>query len=68
MQSYGTGNECVSQKAAISYENRRKVIRDAKNRVPVALGERFSQVVLRCLKFVETFAVDAEHDLFIGLK
>ncbi len=47
----------------------RKLIRDAKNRIPIALGDRFNQVVLRCLRCVETFAGDAERDpLLLGVK
>lgn len=45
-----------------------KFIREARTRVPNALGERFSRVVVRCLKCVETFATESENDPFIGLK
>lgn len=45
-----------------------KFIRDAKNRVPNALGERFGRIVLRCLKCVETFPTEVEEDPFIGLQ
>jgi hypothetical protein len=62
------GTSMLAKRLLSPMKIQEKFIRDAKKRVPIALGERFSQVVLRCLKCVETFAADAEHDPFIGLK
>jgi hypothetical protein len=61
------GTSALAKRLLSPMKIQEKFIRDA-NRVPIALGERFSQVVLRCLKCVKTFAADAEHDPFIGLK
>jgi len=46
----------------------KKLIRDVKKRVPIALGERYSRVVVRCLECVESFGAEAEHDPFIRLR
>jgi len=45
-----------------------RLIKDAKRRVPIVLGERYSRVVVRCLECVESFGTEAEHDPFIGLR
>jgi hypothetical protein len=46
-----------------------KFIRDARARIPVLLGSRFSEVVVRCLICVENFDNEAQQDPFIvGLR
>ncbi|KAF2263897.1 hypothetical protein CC78DRAFT_496085 [Lojkania enalia] len=42
-----------------------KFVRDARNRIPIALGSQFSSVVVRCLTCVETFESEAEEDPLI---
>jgi hypothetical protein len=63
------GHSGLAPRMLSPLEIQRKLIRDAKNRIPIVLGDRFSQAVLRCLRCVETFASDAERDpLLLGVK
>ncbi len=43
------GRSVLAPRMMSSQEIQKKFIRDAKNRIPIALGERFSHVVVRCV-------------------